>query len=694
MSNICFDYIIQEKKKENVPRLRLRHLRIALALLSGGIVFCTLLQLLGLQHLQVFFIHEEQLPPLKNKINEYDVITIRKMEEFLNQKLSTELREQLHKKNVTTTPIETMTLSPKLEIRSCRWDEGTGEYSLDSMLACHMQKGINFTIILYNPFHQSRILCGETVEPKGTIIVGSNNPCVEDPSRLFSRVPSSSNKTGMQPVKIRYGSSDNPKYKPFPLECDIPCMEDREHGKRGGNMQNLRIDGTDWSFVRSMEGPQHYKKLAIDPQAHLRNQFYMTTSFKSEVPVQYFSWDEYKIQRQPAVNYTHAIRGASFLAKNCNSKNKRESVVQALQKSTFRVDSLSKCLHNANPPPGAVLKDKVDVMRRYLFHLAFENQSTEDHMTEKLWGALESGTLPIYLGAPNVKEHAPPHSIIHVDDFNTTAELVEYLNEVASNQTLYESYHEWRTKDLPDSFLRKYNHTHTHSTCRLCRWAYSKLHGLGWNHEAQTVEEPKVPRHVCIDGNGLLSHPVQEHWYELSSNSKIHSPIQPLVAGRKSTCNLNDEVRTKQLIDGRLYRTVWGYDGVTDVMVMAMFSVQTVVLELKAPVRTKDSYISAIGNGQIVVQDEKVRTTILTYPKINDIRMPAHRYGIVELSIPNTTLPLNIRIIIEDVNDFYEQGKNVTSYFSNLMREDFYSPVEKFYAKEVKPNDSTDDRKR
>ena len=278
-------------------RLRLLHLRIALALISSGIVFCTLL---GLRNLQVFFSghHEDMLPPLKNKIDDDNVRLIRKMEEFLNQNLSTGLWEQLRKKNLTT-PIEMMTLSSKLEIQSCRWDEGTGNYSLDSMFACHMQKS-NSTIIMYNPFHQSRIVCGETVEPKGTIILGSNNPCVDDLSLLFSRVPSASNTTGgMQPVKIRYGgvlTILSTSLSPTSATCHAwkKSMAEEETCKP-------QIDGTDWSFTRTMEGPQHYKKLAIDPQAHLRNQFYMTTSFKSKVPVQYFSWDKYKIQ-QPAVN--------------------------------------------------------------------------------------------------------------------------------------------------------------------------------------------------------------------------------------------------------------------------------------------------------------------------------------------------------------------------------------------------------
>jgi Glycosyltransferase family 10 (fucosyltransferase) C-term len=52
--------------------------------------------------------------------------------------------------------------------------------------------------------------------------------------------------------------------------------------------------------------------------------------------------------------------------------------------------------------------------------LALENQQQDDYTTEKIWGALAAGTLPVYWGAPNIKDHVPPHSIIVVDDFALT----------------------------------------------------------------------------------------------------------------------------------------------------------------------------------------------------------------------------------------------------------------------------------
>jgi len=133
-------------------------------------------------------------------------------------------------------------------------------------------------------------------------------------------------------------------------------------------------------------------------------------------------------------------------------------------------------------------------MKQYLFHLAFENQNTNDYITEKLWNTLKSGTIPIYWGTRNIVEHLPhPRSVILIKDYlindaddeveddnendnndndndsnngnegmdtySKTAKakykrnndfqvnitkLVDHLRKVANNRTLYYEYHSWR----------------------------------------------------------------------------------------------------------------------------------------------------------------------------------------------------------------------------------------------------------
>ena len=188
------------------------------------------------------------------------------------------------------------------------------------------------------------------------------------------------------------------------------------------------------------------------------------------------------------------------MAKNCNSRNNREKIVQDLIDSgLIRVDSVSKCLHNAPRP--IQTNDKDQIIRQYLFYLAFENQNEDGYHTEKLWGSLAAGVLPVYLGGGG-NNHSlsflPPNSIINDQDFSSTHELAVHLARVAANKTLYKSYHTWRTRPLPKYFVQKYNFTqrvnNPHSACRMCKWAFAKKYGLGWDHEKQNMKELAVSR--------------------------------------------------------------------------------------------------------------------------------------------------------------------------------------------------------
>ena len=262
------------------------------------------------------------------------------------------------------------------------------------------------------------------------------------------------------------------------VACDVPCRV----GTVRGLIRNIKIDGTPWTITQSMEGPAYYPALNMNDNDE--NHFWSTTDMRSVVPVPYYSAAEYDIQGSP-VAWSEVIKGASFLARNCYSLNDREKFVKELMKH-MRVDAMSWCLHNSNFPRGVSGGNKGAVMREYAFHLAFENQNVNDYITEKLWGSLASGTLPVYLGAPNVLEYVPEHSIVHVADFGgDVAALAAHLRYLSSNETAYEEYHAWRRKPLPHWFVAKFNFTRVHSQCRLCRWAFAKKHGIPWDHEKQ-----------------------------------------------------------------------------------------------------------------------------------------------------------------------------------------------------------------
>ena len=450
----------------------------------------------------------------------------------------------------------------------------------------------------------------------------------------------------------------------------------------------------------SMEGPAYYSQTRINPQAYyLRDKFYATTSFQSEIPVPYFSWAEYPIQK-PQVSFASAIKGASFLANNCNSQSNREQVVETLLTTHLRVDSLSGCFNNAELPSGITdSSNKTAILERYLFHLALENQQYDDYITEKLWGSLQSGTLPIYMGAPNVKDHVPTKSIIVVDDFDSTEDLANYLVKLSQNERLYNEYHEWRRKPLEDHVVQKYQFTHVHSTCRICKWAFAKRYGWHWNHKQQEPVAPSIPRRTCRNKIGLIGYPIKEYWLSGATHksSEVSSPDTT-----SRTCSLDDSNRILWIgnEDDRVRRTVYHQDGVTDMVVMydpaeaaSSRSAQiSLTLKLETPIRTTD--LRVIGDHQLLLQDDQSRLTIVSSSNLSKQPKKLEQAGTIEIPIglsdsylssmgqQEPVLLMRIRIILEDLDSFHQGGTKRVNYFGKLMTQDFLNPLEAYEIKD------------
>jgi Glycosyltransferase family 10 (fucosyltransferase) C-term len=245
-------------------------------------------------------------------------------------------------------------------------------YSIEPLAACRTTTAEKRTrkFVYFNPYPRPRILCGHTLAANNGTLELDEPACLE-PARLFPVIPSLETALELPPTITRFNDpGQQGQVEPF-ADCDIPC----HHGGYLNLLSTRTIDGTPFQLTFSMEGQQYYPMLRIKDAAYRDNVFYSTTSFRSEVPLPYFSYAEYNIQKLPAVDYNTAEKAAVFLARNCGSISQREALVTALHESGhFRIDSLSDCLHNAEPPNGIDLGDKINVMRHYLFYLAFENQ--------------------------------------------------------------------------------------------------------------------------------------------------------------------------------------------------------------------------------------------------------------------------------------------------------------------------------
>ena len=97
---------------------------------------------------------------------------------------------------------------------------------------------------------------------------------------------------------------------------------------------------------------------------------------------------------------------------------------------------------------------KLAVISNYKFCIGFENSIAVDYVTEKFFDPFLAGTVPVYLGAPNVDMFAPgDNSFVNVADFSGPAELAKFLAHLDSDEAAYRRYFQWREDGLSADFV-------------------------------------------------------------------------------------------------------------------------------------------------------------------------------------------------------------------------------------------------
>lgn len=92
---------------------------------------------------------------------------------------------------------------------------------------------------------------------------------------------------------------------------------------------------------------------------------------------------------------------------------------------------LTTIISRLNPAPCA---DKLSTMGGYKFALCFENIEFPGYVTEKLIDCLVAGVIPIYWGAPNIREYVPDSCFIDARKFTALDELEGYLETISETE--------------------------------------------------------------------------------------------------------------------------------------------------------------------------------------------------------------------------------------------------------------------
>jgi hypothetical protein len=74
--------------------------------------------------------------------------------------------------------------------------------------------------------------------------------------------------------------------------------------------------------------------------------------------------------------------------------------------------------------------DKVTTLSNYRFALCYENTAFPGYVTEKIFDCFNAGCVPIYLGAPDIKDLVPAGSFIDARDFGDLAGLESFIRDL------------------------------------------------------------------------------------------------------------------------------------------------------------------------------------------------------------------------------------------------------------------------
>lgn len=197
---------------------------------------------------------------------------------------------------------------------------------------------------------------------------------------------------------------------------------------------------------------------------------------EADVPLVYFSKNNFKLRRPPKYSFAEKLARndtiISAFISNCNALNGRNEMLGELVK-LLGLHSYGSCHHNRNPDSALSGLHPWDQKRKtvsqYLFTLSPENSNAKSYVTEKLYQVLETGSVPVYMGAPDIDRFIPsPKSVIMASDFANTTELAKYLQYLATNETAYNEYLAYKTDPkISDGFKELLRLSVKDDHCRL-----------------------------------------------------------------------------------------------------------------------------------------------------------------------------------------------------------------------------------
>ena len=155
-----------------------------------------------------------------------------------------------------------------------------------------------------------------------------------------------------------------------------------------------------------------------------------------------------------------------FVSSMINQSKRQEYLLELMK--YLPIDSYGNWQNNRRLPGDNGYRSKMELLKSYRFTIAFENAIGKDYVTEKFYEPLLSGSVPVYLGAPNINDFSPSSSaFINVQDYPEPKDLAEAIKRYCEDEQRYAAFFDWKRQPMNRTFLRLLKGQEVHPFIRL-----------------------------------------------------------------------------------------------------------------------------------------------------------------------------------------------------------------------------------
>ncbi|MFT4071628.1 MAG: glycosyltransferase family 10 [Dysgonamonadaceae bacterium] len=193
---------------------------------------------------------------------------------------------------------------------------------------------------------------------------------------------------------------------------------------------------------------------------------WMTYHLDSDIVLPYFDYSFLEKFYAPVSEKTNDI--CMFVSSPMNNSRRKEYLSGLMQH--ISIDSYGRWMNNRKILNDIGYRSKLETIRHYKFTIAFENAVSRNYVTEKFFDPLIVGSVPVYLGAPDIDRFSPgQNSFIDVRDYSSPEKLAQELHRLCRDSTAYGTFFKWKRQPLNPGFKMLIEDQKEHPFIRLVK---------------------------------------------------------------------------------------------------------------------------------------------------------------------------------------------------------------------------------